>query len=72
MPGFDGDGSLDTRSATLLEQENARLAAALRRARRCLDVAFDPDADERALREALHDARRALTNESVRESSAGP
>ena len=54
----------------VLEQENARLAAALRRARWCLDeVAFDPDADERALREALHEARRALTNESVRESS---
>ena len=54
----------------VLEQENARLAAALRRARRCLEeVAFDPDADERALREALHEARRALTNESVRESS---
>ena len=54
----------------VLEQENARLAAALRRARRCLEeVAFDPDADERALREALHEARRALTNESVRETS---
>ena len=53
----------------VLEQENARLAAALRRARRCLEVAFDPDADEQTLREALHEARRALTNESVRESS---
>jgi hypothetical protein len=54
-----------------LEQENARLTAALRRARRSLEeVAFDPDADEETLREALHEARRALTNESVRESSA--
>ena len=52
----------------VVEQENARLAAALRRARRCLEVAFDPDADEDDLREALHEARRALTNESVRES----
>jgi hypothetical protein len=59
MAGFD-----------VLERENARLAAALRRARRCLEeVAFDPDADADALREALHEARRALTNESVRESS---
>jgi hypothetical protein len=58
-------------SDDVLEQENARLAAALRRARRCLDVAFDPDADEHTLREALHEARRALTNESARESSPG-
>ena len=54
----------------LLEQENARLAAALRRARQCLEVALDPDADEQTLREALHDARHALTIESVRESRA--
>jgi hypothetical protein len=53
----------------VLERENARLAAALRRARRCLEVALDPDADEAALRDALHEARRALTNESARESS---
>ena len=53
----------------LLEQENARLTAALRRARWCLEVALDPDADEHTLREALHEARRALTIESVRESS---
>ncbi len=54
----------------VLERENTRLAAALRRARRCLEeVAFDPDADEDALREAVHEARRALTNESVREPS---
>ena len=59
MPGSD-----------VLEHENARLAAALRRARRCIEeVAFDPDADEDALRDALHEARRALTNESVRESA---
>jgi hypothetical protein len=69
MAGFDRDGSLDTRNVALVEQENARLPAALRRARRCLEVAFDTDADERTLREALHEARRALTNESVRESS---
>jgi len=55
----------------VIEQENARLTAALRRARRCLEVAFDPDADEETLREALHEARRALTNESVRVSSPG-
>jgi hypothetical protein len=61
MPDFDG----------VVEQENARLTAALRRARRCLEVAFDPDADEETLREALHEARRALTNESVRVSSPG-
>ena len=53
----------------VLEQENARLVAALRRARRCLEeVAFDPNADEDDLREALHEARRALTNESARVS----
>ena len=51
----------------VLEQENTRLAAALRRARLCLEVALDPDADEDDLREALHEARRALMNESVRE-----
>ena len=61
-----------THGAAVLEQENARLAAALRRARRCLeDAAFDPDADEDTLREALHEARRALTNESAQVSSAG-
>jgi hypothetical protein len=54
----------------VLEQENARLAAAFRRARLCLEAALDPDADEDDLRQALHEARRALTNESVRESSA--
>jgi len=60
MPHLDG----------VVEQENARLTAALRRARRCLEVAFDPDADEETLRDALHDARRALANESVRVSSS--
>ena len=54
----------------VLEQENARLAAALRRARQCLEVALDPDADEEALREALHEARHALMIESVRERRA--
>ena len=54
----------------VLEQENARLAAMLRRARICLEIAFDPDADEDSLREALHDARRALTNESARMPTA--
>ena len=62
MADFDG----------VMEQENARLSAALRRARRCLEVALDPDADEDTLREALHEARHALTIESVRESSADP
>lgn len=71
MAGFDGDNSLATRGTAVLEQENARLAAALRRARRCLeDVAFDPDAGEDALRQALHEARRALSNERVREPTA--
>jgi hypothetical protein len=55
----------------VLERENARLTGALRRARQCLEVALDPDADEDTLREALHEALRALTIESVRESSVG-
>jgi len=66
MDGFDGDGSMDARGTAVLEQENARLAAALRRARRRLEeAAFDPDTDEGVLRDALHEARRALTNESL-------
>jgi hypothetical protein len=48
-----------TATASLLERENARLTAALRRVRMCLEVALDPDADERMLRDALHEARHA-------------
>jgi hypothetical protein len=54
MATTDGTGT-----AALLEHENARLTAALRRVRLCLETALDPDADERTLREALHEARRA-------------
>jgi hypothetical protein len=63
MPSFDGYQSLDTRGSALLEQENARLTATLRRVRRCLEEAeLDPDADAEALREALHEARRAAAD----------
>ena len=48
-----------TGTAALLERENARLTAALRRVRLCLETALDPDADEKTLREALHEARHA-------------
>ena len=46
-------------TGALLERENARLTAALRRVRICLEAALDPDADEKTLREALHEARHA-------------
>jgi hypothetical protein len=46
-------------TGALLERENARLTAALRRVRLSLETALDPDADEKTLREALHEARRA-------------
>jgi hypothetical protein len=51
-----------TDTATLLERENARLSAALRRVRLCLEAALNPDADEKTLREALHEARRAAAD----------
>jgi len=62
MTTHGSNGSLDTRGSALLEQENARLTAALRRVRQRLEVALDPDADADALREALHAARRAASD----------
>jgi hypothetical protein len=62
MAMTDSPTSLDgTGTAALLERDNARLTAALRRVRLCLEAALDPDADEKALREALHEARRAAS-----------
>jgi hypothetical protein len=62
MAMTDSPTSLDgTGTAALLERDNARLTAALRRVRGCLEAALDPDADEKALREALHEARRAAS-----------
>jgi hypothetical protein len=62
MAMTDSPTSLDgTGTAALLERDNARLTAALRRVRVCLEAALDPDADEKALREALHEARRAAS-----------
>ena len=53
----------DTSGTALLERENARLTAALRRVRMCLeDAELDPDADAQAVREALHEARRAAAD----------
>ena len=46
-------------TGALLERENARLTAAPRRVRICLEAALNPGADEKTLREALHEARHA-------------
>ncbi len=62
MPTINRTAPQDGGTSALLERENARLTAALRRVRLCLEVAFDPDADEKRLREALHDARRAAAD----------
>ena len=62
MPMTDSPTSVDgSGTAALVERENARLSAALRRIRLSLETALDPDADEKTLREALHEARRAAS-----------